>query len=562
MIPVALLLLLPMGSAASPGGAPGTPAATTTYYVRPDGGSHEQCTGRVNAPYPGSGTAQPCAWDHPFRALPPDGSPRISGGDTLIIASASYPMGLGAPGDDNCDADYPWDCTMPPIPSGPDAAHPTRILGGDWATGCASPPELWGRERAEHVLDLTDADHVEIACLEITDHSSCVEFHTGGLACDRAVYPYGDWADSGLYAQDSTDVHLTKLNIHGLASAGIRAGRLTDWTVEDVRIRGNGWVGWEGDIDGDDSNSGTLRFRDWTVEWNGCGETYPGGQPAGCWTESAGGYGDGVGTGATGGDWIIEDSQFLHNTSDGLDLLYHSLGGLVTLNRVRAEGNAGNQVKITGQATITNSVLVGNCGYFDGQPFTLQVDPCRAYGNTLEVIYTGGEQVTIVNSTFYGQGDGLVFAGPREDNSCNGTETLTGRNNVFLGDDNYFSPGDDTFLFYQENCEDLTFEGDYSVAYHVKNEAAPWVDPPYPSAHNLLQDPQLTGPFTGSTYGLVPTEGSPAIDGGNDTVCPTVDIRGLPRPADGDGDGNAVCDMGAYEWRDLSTPAYLPMIVR
>jgi len=33
--------------------------SATTYYVRPDGGSPEQCTGLVDAPYPGSGTNQP-----------------------------------------------------------------------------------------------------------------------------------------------------------------------------------------------------------------------------------------------------------------------------------------------------------------------------------------------------------------------------------------------------------------------------------------------------------------------------------------------------------------------
>jgi hypothetical protein len=38
------------------------------YYVRTDGGSAKQCTGLVDAPYPGNGINQPCAWDHPFRA--------------------------------------------------------------------------------------------------------------------------------------------------------------------------------------------------------------------------------------------------------------------------------------------------------------------------------------------------------------------------------------------------------------------------------------------------------------------------------------------------------------
>lgn len=123
----------------------------TAWYVRTDGGSPAQCTGLVDAPYPGSGTNQPCAWDHPFRALPPDGTPRIAGGDTLIIGSGSYMMGYGAPGADNCASDYPWGCYMLPIPSGPDPSHPTRILGAGWDTGSSAPPELWGTERAYYV---------------------------------------------------------------------------------------------------------------------------------------------------------------------------------------------------------------------------------------------------------------------------------------------------------------------------------------------------------------------------------------------------------------------------
>jgi hypothetical protein len=524
------------------------PQAGTTYYVRPDGGNPDQCNGLVDAPYPGSGTDQPCAWDHPFRALPPGGEPRISGGDTLVLAPGSYMMGFGAPGADACDEAASYDCQMPPVPSGPGPDQPTRIVGQGWDSGCSAPPELWGSGRPWQMIDLTNASNVVIACLEITDHSDCVESHSGGLACNRDNPPYGDWAVTGIYAQDSANVLLSDLNIHGLADKGIMAGRLTDWTVENVRIAGNGWVGWDGDIEGDDSDSGTMTFRHWDVEWNGCGETYPGQEPAGCWAQTAGGYGDGVGTGATGGDWIIEDSSFLHNTSDGLDLLYHSLGGTITLNRIHAEGNAGNQVKATGLASLSNSLLVGDCAFFENQPFTYNVDPCRALGNTLEVVFTGGEQVRIINSTFYGQGDGLIGGGPREGYTCDGSERIEARNTIFLGDTDFFDPGDVSFLFYQEECPNLKLDSDYNLAYRTKNITCNGSEPYVNSgSHDLCQDPLLTGPLTGSAFGMSPAARSPAIDAGDDAVCPSADLLGLPRPADGNGDGDARCDIGAYE---------------
>ena len=51
--------------------------------------------------------------------------------------------------------------------------------------------------------------------------------------------------------------------------------------------------------------------------------------------------------------------------------------------------------------------------------------------------------------------------------------------------------------------------------------------------------------FVDGTFPLLP--GSPIIDHGTNTGCPSSDQVGVPRPIDGDGDGTAVCDPGAAE---------------
>jgi CSLREA domain-containing protein len=62
-------------------------------------------------------------------------------------------------------------------------------------------------------------------------------------------------------------------------------------------------------------------------------------------------------------------------------------------------------------------------------------------------------------------------------------------------------------------------------------------------------NPQL-GPLAdngGLTQTLLPLPGSPAIDTGSNAICAADDQRGQARPIDGDGDGQARCDIGAVE---------------
>lgn len=87
----------------------------------------------------------------------------------------------------------------------------------------------------------------------------------------------------------------------------------------------------------------------------------------------------------------------------------------------------------------------------------------------------------------------------------------------------------------------------------------------YAGTGNIDTDPLLgnladNGGFS-QTHAL--GEGSPAIDTGDPNNCPSTDQRGYYRPIDGDGNGTATCDMGAYEYG--SSPRqflFLPFIAR
>lgn len=383
-----------------------------TYFVRTDGGNGKQCDGRADLPY--SRGSRSCAWKSLAVALPASGEPGLPGGAILRIGPGTYLI----------------DQPLQSIPSGPARSRPTRILGATRGT-----TKLVGSGGIHRVLDLEGSANVEIGHLEITDGSDCVHRHSAAVAACSEGLP---WARVGIFARSSSNVWLHDLNIHGLAARGVNAGALREWTVERVKINGNGRAGWDGNVGAEGSNSGRIVLRDMEIAWNGCGERVASGKPWACWGQKSGGYGDGLGTTKTGGNWLIEDVHVHHNTSDGLDLRYldGADGTRATLRRVYAAANAGNQVKVRGNAVVEDSIMVGHCSYFRGRDFMTEGDLCRSDGSTLQLVLTGNDVARVRDNTL--AGEGATQIGHSEGDSSDRIEI---ERNVVIGFPYYLGPG-------------------------------------------------------------------------------------------------------------------------
>lgn len=472
-------------------------AFATIWYVRTDGGNPSQCSGTTNAAYSGSGSNQPCALNHPAWALGAQGTQGLmAGGDTLVIDSvdhtsgkqAQYIIGYSMPNTSrsNCSFSQSYNCTMNTVPSGPSPTNPTKIVGSAYNTGCGQKPQLWGTDGLYQIFNLSGASNVDMECLELTDHSNC-GFRMGNPQCTEnwnSGTTSGSWARNAVYAQGGSNFSFVNMDVHGMANRGFLMGGINNLTLSYVNTDGNYMSNWDGDVGesgGVSYNKGAIVLDHVKDRFAGCSEIYPRSSSfntadySNCTDQNDNppGYGDGLGMYITGGNWVITNSEFSHNTQDGLDLLYHDpAAGSVTIQDSLFEGNDGNQIKISSPAIdIENTVVIGNCTYLSDTNKVKNTSSwvsCRAGGDALLWSVGAAGTYKMYNTSIYSAGNSDLVVKDNS-NTCNGTEKYTFRNNIYTGN------GQASLYINQlpSNCANAALDTDYSIINNVNGATCP-----------------------------------------------------------------------------------------
>lgn len=508
------------------------PAWATTFYVRDGGGTSTQCTGQVNAVYLGTGTNQPCAFNSPGWLLSSNNAGQtpppalLASGDTAYVVGdsdispgqqAQFVIGYTMPnagyyclssaqgGNGNT---YDYDCQMGLIPAGTDASHPTSIIGiGN------HQPQFYGGP-TQLALDAENS-YITLSNIEITSHIYCGATLQGVNDCpahtQRVAY--------GVYIK-GTGYSFNNLYIHNVMIYGIKGtGIVGNATFTGLHLIGDQQGGFSTDPN-IGQITGTLTWNQPIAEWSGCQEAYPMTNPGidnplnysncagqgGCPACSFGIIADGIDfggqtTGLQSGNWTFTGpGSISFNTKGGIDTLHGSGGGTILIDKMRFEGNGAQQIKTSANVTsVTNSVIVGDCGWWLGAPQTISggmqadgddnshIGSCRATGNsfTIETQAGTGTTFNFTNNTVAVNNGTVVFL---QGGSCSSTEHFNIHNNIVNGgyafdDDTSFVEGGEnkmsSYIYLSgtdgngAGCTALSISEDYNVADNLSGGISP-----------------------------------------------------------------------------------------
>ena len=241
--------------------------------------------------------------------------------------------------------------------------------------------------------------------------------------------------------------------------------------------------------------------------------------------------------------------------------IYNGLGGTLTISNSTLMNNgasAGGGIFIGGGfVTLTNSTLSNNVGRGGGinNDSALTISDTTFSGNRTNSSWGGAIHnsgtVTLTNSTFsnnsasFGNG-GAIYNGPGSTVMLTNS-TLSG-NSALAGGGIYTDNLSSTYLINSiianslngNDCSFLNIQGIHASGTNLIEDGSCGV------AGVIAGDP-LLGALTGNPAYFPLLPGSPAMDVGDDCLCPVTDQRGVSRPLDGNGDGTANCDIGSFE---------------
>lgn len=404
------------GNAATGGGSPTqTLIAVTvsnptpkTWYVRSDGGTPYsatnkagRCSGLVDAPDPGSGRNQPCAFGD-FEYLYFDQVTHlqalwlITGGDTVIVRKpthgGTYHLALiNQPSyiPTNCNSNSIYNgCDVPNIPSGPDSAHPTIIEGENWAS-CSlpngpdpskqTPLTLWGREGFTTQI----SQNVKLKCLAISDDGT---LHGGKGIWESAL-------TSNVTYENVSTTH-TFMSVFGPPGKGVVFDHFLADQNPNFGINMDDAPLYSGQAYSNISGAGDFTLTNSTIQYAGCYSLTAGS----CFDHGSNPQAqpDGISEGNIIGTLTLDNDIIRYNMEDGLDALHAVLQGVAVSNS-QFYGNIGQQAKIgpSNATTLINNTFIGNCNRmkepFNGVTYANSgVSPCRGGGGVVNPAISGG----------------------------------------------------------------------------------------------------------------------------------------------------------------------------